>query len=49
MRFQLGKNPLDCLLSILRSDVWVDAFVSQIVDVRNPVRSMGGNQIKWKI
>ena len=33
MRFQLGKNPLDCLLSILRSDVWVDALVSQIVDV----------------
>ena len=34
MRFQLGHNPLDCLLSILRSDVRVDTLVTKIVDVR---------------
>ena len=33
IRFQLSQDPLDCLLSVLRSDVWVDALISQIVDV----------------
>ena len=34
LRFQLGQNPLDCLLPVLHSDVGVDALVPQIVDVR---------------
>ena len=33
IRFQLSQDPLDCLLSVLRSDVRVDALISQIVDV----------------
>ena len=33
MRFQLSQDPLDCLLPVFRSDVGVDALISQIVDV----------------
>lgn len=35
VRLELRQNPLNCLLSVLRSDVRVDALVSQVVDVRS--------------
>ena len=35
VRLELRQNPLDCLLSIVRPDVGVDALVAQIDDVRS--------------
>ena len=35
VRLELRQNPLDCLLSVVRPDVGVDALVAQIDNVRS--------------